>query len=469
MNKDIFDYFDRELLFNKNTEFSLMDDYRLDPSHYVSNTDIIVKRSLDFDTLANFIASIEEPNLFTRYYCDKIYGIPYISSSEMSEIDPPIDKRFISSELTKNVSQYLIKRGQVLVSAAGTVGSIVVATEKLNGVAGTSDILRINFNHSKNRGYIYTYLTSEFGVRELNNLAYGAIIKRIRGFQLSNLKVPVLDSQLTDEMDNLIELSLTKREQAGECIKLAKNNVIQYNNLPPLSLDDIETLDPNKETQIQLISSNEFTHSYRLDAHFYNPFSKKTIANIITYSHKYKELHELATCSFNGGRSIRNYVDKQNGIPFLSGKNIIQIRPDYKYVSLTETANLQDMMVSKNQLLVSRSGTLGRLVLIWNNYENCCASEHLIRISTNSKIIDPGYLYAFLSSDYGYYQLIRHKHGSVIDEINEYQISQTIIPILDYSAQIEIGDLVRQAFDLRAEAIKLEDQAQEILTKALTE
>jgi len=92
----------------------------------------------------------------------------------------------------------------------------------------------------------------------------------------------------------------------------------------------------------------------------------------------------------------------------------------------------------------------------------------LIRVAPNSGLIDEGYLYAFLSSDYGYHQLLRYKHGSVIDEITEDQISQSVIPIPSEKQQKEIGDLVRQAYDLRAEAIKLEEEAQALLTQALT-
>jgi len=126
------------------------------------------------------------------------------------------------------------------------------------------------------------------------------------------------------------------------------------------------------------------------------------------------------------------------------------------------------MLVKRNWILISRSGTLGRTVFVYNNYEDFAASEHLIRVLPNENIIDGGYLYAFLSSDYGYHQLLRYKHGAVIDEITEDQISQTIIPLSDLILQREIGDLVRMANDYRAEAIQLEDEAQKILNEALT-
>ena len=81
--------------------------------------------------------------------------------------------------------------------------------------------------------------------------------------------------------------------------------------------------------------------------------------------------------------------------------------------------------------------------------------------------IDPGYLYAFLSSDYGYLQVIRYRHGSVIDEITDKQIKKVLIPVPSENEQRYIGDFVRSAYDKRAEAIRLEDEAQGILMDAL--
>lgn len=444
-------------------------DTRLDSSHFIDDVSYTVNSNLGFTTLSEFIQDVEEPTLFTRIYCDKEFGVPYISSSEMSEIEPPVDSRFISKTLTKNIEQYIIKRGQILVSAAGTVGSIVVATEELDGVAGTSDILRINLDQSKYLGFIYTYLTSSFGANELSNLAYGAIIKRVRGFQLAELKTPIINDSVVGKMNQMIVTALENRDEANRLIKQARSLVLQYNNLPPLCDITPEAIATDGEVEIRMTSLDEFTQDYRLDAHFYNPIAKLIVENITKHCPKNDKLFNVADCSFRGSRSTRNYVDKDNGIAFLSGKNIIQIRPDFKYISKSETANLDDMLLSEGQILISRSGTLGRTVLIYKNYEGCAASEHLIRVKPDAKIIDSGYLYAFLSSDYGYHQLLRYKHGAVIDEITEDQISQSVIPLPSDKQQKEIGDLVRKAYELRAEAIKLEDEAQELLTQALTQ
>ncbi|MFA6400278.1 MAG: restriction endonuclease subunit S [Salinivirgaceae bacterium] len=447
----------------------IKNDLRFDPTHYIDDSTITLNTEIRFKKLKNFIFSINEPNLFTRYYCAKEYGLPYISSSEMSEIEPPVNSRFISKELTNNISQYVLKRGQILVSAAGTVGSIVIATKELDGVAGTSDILRINVDMQNNLGFIYTYLTSSYGANELSNLAYGAIIKRVRGKQLEELKTPQIDDNSILKMNELILSALNKRDIANELIQKSRHLVLQYNKLSPLKEAILENIDTANEADIRLVNITEFTSDYRIDAHFYNPLAFSAVKNIITNSADYRTLKNgIAKRDFYLNRFTRTFVGKGFGIPYLAGKDIIKIRPnDVSYLSKSETSGLDAYKMKKGWILMTCSGTLGRTCYIWNNYEDWVGTHDLIRIETEDSF-DSGYLSAFLTTEYGYYQALKFKHGSVIDHLTPEQVEQIIVPIPKKSEIKEIGDLVRKAFDLRAEAIKLEDEAQEILTNALT-
>lgn len=454
------------------SEKVLSGDARLDSSHFIDDVNYTVNSNLGFTTLSEFIQDVEEPTLFTRIYCDKEFGVPYISSSEMSEIEPPVDSRFISKSLTKNIDQYIIKRGQILVSAAGTVGSIVVATEELDGVAGTSDILRINLDQSQYLGFIYTYLTSSFGANELSNLAYGAIIKRVRGFQLAELKTPIIIDSLIKKMNQLIVTALKNRDDANRLIKHARSLVIKYNNLPPLSDIKPETIDTEGEVEVEvrMTGLDEFTQDYRLDAHYYNPIVKQILDNIKRCSTEYKELGDgIADKIFYLNRFTRTFVENGFGIPYMAGKDMIKIRPtDVAYLSYSETSGLDDYKLKTGWILMSCSGTLARTCYVYKNYENWVATHDLIRIVTSEEF-DSGYIHAFLSTDYGYQQAIRFKHGAVIDHLTPEQVEQIIVPIISEIKQKEIGDLVRKAFELRAEAIQLEDEAQDLLTQALTQ
>ncbi len=113
------------------------------------------------------------------------------------------------------------------------------------------------------------------------------------------------------------------------------------------------------------------------------------------------------------------------------------------------------------------SGTLARTCYVWNNYEKWVGTHDLIRIITSDDF-DSGYLLAFLSSPYGYNQALRYKHGAVVDHLTPEQVSEILVPFPDDSKVKEIGELVREAYNLRAEAIQLEDKAQDIFNKALT-
>jgi restriction endonuclease S subunit len=108
------------------------------------------------------------------------------------------------------------------------------------------------------------------------------------------------------------------------------------------------------------------------------------------------------------------------------------------------------------------------MCFVWKNYENYAASQHILRVIPAETKIDAGYLYAFLSSEYGYQQILRYRHGSVIDEITDKQIDHVLVACPSRKEQEVIGDLVRGAYDKRAEAIRLEDEAQTILMNELT-
>lgn len=68
------------------------------------------------------------------------------------------------------------------------------------------------------------------------------------------------------------------------------------------------------------------------------------------------------------------------------------------------------------------------------------ASEHVIRIIPNPDV-HPGYLYAAVASEYGYYQATRHVHNSIVDELTTNQTDSMLIPLLG-APEIDIGELV---------------------------
>lgn len=462
-----FEYFNARI-FNAKSESILNNDLRFNAEYYEEDNSINISNEIEFFQLSK-IASVVFPGIFKRYLVDDVQnGIKFLTTSDIMMLEPETDK-ILSEHLTTNLPIYRVQEHALLVSRSGTIGNTIYVDDRLKDFAITEDALRVKPFDEKKIGLLYFYFTSDYGNGTITGKKSGAVIDHIYEDDLLKLPIPRFDESVDKQFFDLYLKVKSNREQADKIIKQARSFVLKYNNLPPLFDIAPKILDADSQVEIRMTGLDEFTKDYRLDAHFYNPIAKVIVENIITHCESNDYLYNIADCSFRGSRSTRNYVDKENGIAFLSGKNIIQIRPDFKFISSSETSNISDMLLTQGQILISRSGTLGRTVLIYNNYEGFAASEHLIRVKPDTEIIDSGYLYAFLSSDYGYHQLLRYKHGSVIDEITEDQISQSVIPLPTKEKQKEIGDLVRKAYELRAEAIKMEDEAQELLTQALTE
>jgi type I restriction enzyme S subunit len=465
MNR-IFEFFDIRTA-DSDLSAVLLSDFRLDSSFFINESQIKFNSQINFKLLSE-LATVFFPGIFKRFLVENPkYGIGFLTTSEMMMVEPKAEK-LLSTDLTTNLEIYRVEENSLLVSRSGSVGNTIFVYEDLIRYAITEDALRVKPFDKKYLGLLYFYFTSYYGKSLITGQQSGAVIDHIYEENLLNLSIPILDEETNEYFYGIFIKVRENREKANKLLRKARTLVLEYNNLPPLEEAELETLDPDKETDLRFVSTKEFTDDFRLDAHFYNPMAELAVRNIREKADTYYQLIELVNEIILGKRFKRNYVESDHGTPFLSGKNIIQIRPEVKYLSNSEIKFMDDLLIEKNWTLVTCSGTIGRTCFVYNNYEGYAASQHILRVNPDESEIDPGYLYCFLSTDYGYHQILRYRYGAVIDEIDDNNMAEILVPICEENQQKEIGDLVRQAYDLRAEAIRLEDEAQEILTKALT-
>jgi len=345
----------------------------------------------------------------------------------------------------------------------------------MEGTAVQDDILKIVSSDDRLPRYLYTYLTSSLGQSLLIDTAFGSVIQHIKVDHVRDIPILIPSNHLLTQISRIIELAQSNREKARDALIGACSQVYSINGLLELTTEGTSKSnctgchDSFWILSHDVMSGNNDGSEYRLDAHFYNPTAQQAVANIKNCRSVVKTVGEVAHGVLMGPRFKRNYVESTHGVPFLSGKNIVQIRPtDLKYLSNLQMADMQDLIIKKGWTLITCSGTIGRTCFVWENYENYAASQHILRVIPDESQIDPGYLYAFLSSRYGYEQILRYRHGSVIDEVTDKQIEHVLVPCPSRKDQEAIGDMVRAAYEKRAEAIRLEDEAQAILMSELT-
>lgn len=123
--------------------------------------------------------------------------------------------------------------------------------------------------------------------------------------------------------------------------------------------------------------------------------------------------------------------------------------------------------VQKDDVLITSTGvgTLGR-TSIWFKNERAFCDGH-ITILRNGKV-DPYFVTAFLNSKYGlrqYDQNFRGSSGQI--EIYPYDISKFVIPECLFPHQTEIGNYLREAFELQTQSKSLYKQATDLLEQEL--
>lgn len=219
----------------------------------------------------------------------------------------------------------------------------------------------------------------------------------------------------------------------------------------------------------------EGSDSLRLDASHYNHSVIEAIAALGRSGMEVRTLGELVERVFIPPRFRRVYVEESHGVPFLQGSHIVHFEPaDIKYLSKTAHVRLERWVIRRGWILVTCSGTVGRVALTPKEWDGWAASQHILRIvPKRNDACPPGYLATFLASRLGHVQLSAQIYGAVVDELTEDQAKSVRVPIATNQEQLRhvraIDELAMQSVLLRTQAVDLAKQAMQSLRRILPE
>jgi hypothetical protein len=161
---------------------------------------------------------------------------------------------------------------------------------------------------------------------------------------------------------------------------------------------------------------------------------------------------------FYAGRHRRNYTDVESGsVPFLSSSDILQMRvTDVRRQPLAYEP-IPKCIVRKNWILVTRSGTTGLVVFVWDFLagfsvaDRVAVSEHVIRIIPDPEKVDPAYLYSYLANkSIGNLLLTKGIYASVVEHITPAHVRDIAVPLPSLDVHKRIGDNVRRAEEIKS-------------------
>ena len=168
----------------------------------------------------------------------------------------------------------------------------------------------------------------------------------------------------------------------------------------------------------------------RFDAGYHLSEGMRARAHLARSPYRSVSVGDVTSDVFFGGRDKRVYVNSEKfGVPFVGSSTMLKADlSDVKFVSRKYTPNLDEMRLKPGWILVSRSGTVGKTAFSNQMFDGLAASEHIIRIVPND-LMPVGFMYAFLSSCYGYALLTQGTYGSVINTIEPDYIKSLQIPV----------------------------------------
>src|SRR5690554_2462950 len=395
---------------------------------------------------------------FKRIYVER-KEIPFYQPSSITEVYPKPSK-YISAKTETNLESLRVKKGMLLMTVSGTIGKVSIAGKKLDNQVFSHDMLRLIGKGKYDTGYIYCYFLTYTGQNILQSNNYGAVIKHIEPEHLQNIIIPNAPETLKKEIHELVMESYDLRDESNDLIDKAESILYEELQLKPIEKLKTEYFDNSVELRNYTTKLSDLR--LRLDGSYHIPIVQLVEQEIKRHAKEISTIGQLSKDVILAGVFKRTYVDRENGVPFLGGRDITQLNPQVeKFLSKSVHAARikKELEVFENYVLISDRGTIGKVQIVPKHWNGWAVSQNIIKVVANSNDI-AGYLFCFFNSDYGQILIKRETYGSVVDMIDDKNVSGIHVPLLkNEKKQKEINDLVLQANELRYQAHLKEQEA----------
>ncbi len=453
--------------------------YRLDCQPYLGGAleaKIILERlSLKKEPLSSLTVGhnggIYNGPHFARTYVDsEEYGVPFVSSSGMLHSDlsrlPLLSRRQTAD---RSLAFLRLGRGTSLISCSGTIGRMAYVRSGMEGMWSSQDILKVVPNEERiPSGYLYAFLSSNFGVPLVASGTYGAIIQHLEPHHIADLPVPRLGTRVERRIHALIEDAAGSLDRYGRLLASATEALLQEIGMVDISPSqwsaDTRRLGWSQET-IEPITLRALNYDARVIPYF------QTLR-----SRSYSELGSLCEPEAFRGRTVFKRLDAEGeySVRLVGQREAFHIRPDGRLISRASVEDL-GLMVPPGATLIPAQGTLGEQELYCRAvYATRRTSEYLfsggfLRCVPRQAEIPGGFLFAFLRSNVAFRMLRSMSVGDKRQEQHAELILRMPIPRLEKRREAAIARQINEAADCFDHALDCEDKARAILENAIQE
>ena len=166
-------------------------------------------------------------------------------------------------------------------------------------------------------------------------------------------------------------------------------------------------------------------------------------------------------------RQISEVIASKSPYPFYQPSSVTDIKPKPDgYLYAKKRAFIDELIVHKGQVLLTRSGSIGRAVYVSDTLDNKILSHDMLRINCNIPE-DAGYIYTYLKSPAGQKILKSYTYGAVIPHIEAEHLNDIPVPYAPEELRRKIHELVVRSYALRDDSNLMLDEAESLLVREL--
>jgi len=421
------------------------------------------KKWLNKVTLRGIEGIFNGPRFSRSYVNDPVLGVPFLGSTDILDADLTY-LPFLSKRQVAQCPELVVKEGWTLITCSGTIGRMAYARSEMGGMAGSQHFMRIVPDTDEVRpGYLFSFLSSRFGVPLIVGGTYGAIIQHIEPEHISNLPVPLAPDDVQKAAHELVTEAAELRTRASADLRAVIREIEEAAGLPVLDRHYDGGCPDISVVRARALNS-------RMDGLFHSNYHRSALDPLLALpKSKRTTVDDLATRVFWPPMFKRISVESPEfGIRYFGTSALMRADPDVKYLIARRTPGVQDLVVGRTTVLVPASGQLngiiGHAVLPYGDLLGGAVTHDAVRIFASDEAT-AGYLYACLSSEYGRRQLKARAFGSSIPHLDGPRITGVVLPLLEGSKQQRLGERAYSVATSRDVAVQKEREARALVER----
>jgi hypothetical protein len=208
----------------------------------------------------------------------------------------------------------------------------------------------------------------------------------------------------------------------------------------------------------------------RIDAEYYTPEALQVERAIISCPHEKLFSLSKKITDFGAYSQMNNVTYSDVGDHrFIRNQDVKGFYLDYKDNTIIskDVYNALSLHLNKNDILIQRTGTIGKAAIVLERDLPATANQNLAQIIVNDNKLNPFYLITYFNSKFGIKSFERLQTGNVQPWLNLKQIGNLRIPCFTSEIQNEIGTISEEGLSRYFASINLHSQAKQVLESEL--